>query len=85
MRWSRENEGAISHCCTETSILLRTRQPYPIDEAPDNSRKIPIGKNEIVENERKRIKKRTETNMTPGLNPPSSTLDPRPECLDGNP
>jgi len=36
----------------ETSILLLTsahRQPYPIDEATDNSRKIPIGKNEIAD------------------------------------
>src|ERR1700675_2333194 len=34
---------------TETSILLAHRQPSPVDEATDNSRKIPIGKREIAE------------------------------------
>jgi hypothetical protein len=39
-----KNEGTISDRCTETSILLRTRQPGPAGEAPDNSRKIAVGK-----------------------------------------
>src|ERR1700674_1598285 len=34
---------------TETSILLAHRQPSPVDEATDNSRKIPIGTREIAE------------------------------------
>jgi hypothetical protein len=29
---------------TQTSTLLDTRQPGPADEAPDNSRKMPVGK-----------------------------------------
>src|ERR1019366_572780 len=32
---------------TETSTLLLLRQPGPAGEAPDNSRKIPLGKSEV--------------------------------------
>jgi len=43
--WSRKNEdeGAISHCW-HRNVNLAARQPGPAGEAPDNSRKIPVGK-----------------------------------------
>src|SRR6202140_5912741 len=75
-------------CCS----LLVTRQPGPVDEAPDNSRKIPIGKSEIVEKflrdwleVAERLLRTPGNEYDPGPNPPPSTLDPSMECLDGRP
>src|ERR1700694_946332 len=80
---------------TETPILLLTAAHSPtgpVDEAPDNSRKIPIGKSEIAENLLTGCRELAETFLRthgnecdPGLNPPPSTLDPSLECLDGGP
>src|SRR5258706_1935074 len=48
MRWSREDEGAISDA-EHRNVNPATHSPTgPADEVPDNSRKIPIGKNEIT-------------------------------------
>jgi hypothetical protein len=45
--WSREDEGAMSHC-KHRNVDSDARQPGPADEAPDNSRKIPVGKREML-------------------------------------
>jgi hypothetical protein len=46
-QWSREDEGAISTTHTETSTVMLIRQRVAANEAPDNSRKMADGKQEI--------------------------------------
>src|ERR1700690_565890 len=38
---------------TQKRNLLHSRQPGPASEAPDNSRKIPVGKREVADGDRK--------------------------------
>jgi hypothetical protein len=57
--------------------LLYTRQPGPAGEAPDDSRKIAVGKSEIAENKQK-------NEHDPGLQS-NMPLGPEPACLDGKP
>jgi hypothetical protein len=38
---------------TQITSILIARQPGPANEAPDNSRKISIGKREMIENKEK--------------------------------
>jgi len=45
---------------TQITSILIARQPGPANEAPDNSRKISIGKREMFEN-------REKSNVTFGL------------------
>src|SRR6202521_5825911 len=73
---------------TETSILLITAAPSPtgpIAEAPDNSRKILIGKSEIAETLRRHCGDISETFLRthgneddPGTNPSPGHLRPKP-------
>jgi hypothetical protein len=82
MLWSREDEGAMSHC-KHRNVNSDARQPGPADEAPDNSRKIPVGKREMLETE-------LRMNMTPGLNSKArpfrrEPVRAEPACLDYEP
>jgi len=45
--WSRKDEGAMSTTPHRNVNRVANRQRIAPDEAPDNSRKMTIGKNEI--------------------------------------
>jgi len=78
MLWSRKNEdeGAISHCCTETSILLLANR-------------VRLAKHQIIAGRLRLARaKLLKTDMTPAqarLEQRLRRLDPNPARLDGKP
>jgi len=64
---------------TQITSILFARQPGPANEAPDNSRKISIGKREMIEN-----KEKLKCDLGPQISAKRAN-DTSLACLDAHP